>query len=419
MKILIVNETDIQGGAARAAYRLHKSLIVEGVDSQMLVQSKTTDDYTVIGQESMFKKAIGKLRPILDNLPLRIYKDRTKVWFSPSWLPFSGIVQKINEIDPDIVHLHWVNGGMMRIEEISKINAPIVWSLHDMWPFTGGCHYDNHCGRFKKSCGYCPVLGSEKKRDLSARILSKKNKEYSKIKSLTVVGLSRWIAQCAKSSILFTNRKVVNLPNPINTDVFKPFEQSRALELLGLPKGKKIILFGAMGGTSDQRKGFAKLSRALKNLESEKIELVIFGSCEPKKSQGFKQKAHYLGHIHDDVTLCLLYNSADVMIVPSIQENLSNAIMESLACGTPVVGFDIGGNCDMIDHKENGYLAKSYDVMDLSKGINYILDNPDNKVFANNAREKVMSNFDSKIVSKKFIELYNNILSKSNVMSLL
>ena len=138
MKILIVNTSDIDGGAARAAYRLHKSLLQQGIDSQMLVQRKSSDDFTVLTEEKKTTKYFNKLRPIIDSIPVRFYKERTKTLFSPSWFGFGNIVDKINEINPDIVHLHWICGGMIKIEDIARINAPIVWSLHDMWAFTGG-----------------------------------------------------------------------------------------------------------------------------------------------------------------------------------------------------------------------------------------------------------------------------------------
>lgn len=180
MKILIVNTSDISGGAARAAYRLHKALLSQGVDSQMLVQSKSSDDYTVIAETDKVKKTLNKLRPFLDSLPVRFYKERTKTLFSPSWFGFSNVVDKINEISPDIVHLHWICGGMMTIEDIGKIKAPVVWSLHDMWAFTGGCHYDEECGRYEKKCGSCKVLGSEKEKDLSRKIWHRKKKNFCK-----------------------------------------------------------------------------------------------------------------------------------------------------------------------------------------------------------------------------------------------
>lgn len=408
MKILHLNSNDNFGGAARAAYRLHQALNKSSldVDSEMLVLKKGTDDpkvYTV--SNSLFHKT----RPFLETVPVKKYKNRKKVPFSSAWVPFSGIADKIKELDPDIVHLHWVNGGLLRIEDLARINKPIVWSLHDMWAFTGGCHYDEGCGKYKSGCTKCPILKSEKKKDLSYKIFKRKIDTFKNIQSLTVIGLSKWLANSASNSALFKNREVKNLPNPINTDVFKPFERTIARQLLNLPQEKKLILFGAMGGTSARRKGFVELSEALKMVD-ENAELVIFGSNEPVESQGFKQKPHYLGHVSDDVTLRLIYSAADLMVVPSLQENLSNAIMESLACGTPVLGFDIGGNGDMIEHKKNGYLAKSYEASDLATGIRWVLNSGDYESLCNNSRFKVCSEFDYKIVAKQYIDQYKEIL---------
>lgn len=412
MKTLIVNTSDIQGGAARAAYRLHCSLLAAGVNSEMLVQSKVSDDFSVKGPDTKVQKVAAKLRPTLDTLPVRRYKNRTKTLFSPAWLPFSSIAERINALNPDVVHLHWVTGGMLRIEDIAKIKAPIVWSLHDMWPFTGGCHYDELCGGFKKSCGSCKVLSSSVQGDLSRKVFLRKKKTYSQKQDITVVGLSRWLANEASDSELFTNYPVVNLPNPINTQFFSPFDKVQARKLLNLPQDKKLILFGAMGATSDPRKGFAELSQALELLTTPNTELVVFGSSQPKEGTPFSQKVHYLGQLHDDVTLRVLYNAADVMVVPSLQENLSNAIMESLACGTPVVGFEIGGNSDLIDHQVNGYLAKPFSIEDLAIGIDWILQTDKCEVIADAARKKVLDNFDSKLVATKYIDLYKSILSK-------
>ena len=315
------------------------------------------------------------------------------------------------KIDPDIVHLHWVTGGMLRIEDVARIRAPVVWSLHDMWAFTGGCHYDEECGKFKNSCGSCPVLASAKENDLSSKVLQRKQVSFKQHTNLTIVGLSNWLAKQAKSSTLFKNTSVVNLPNPIDTTSFAPFCKQQARTLFKLPGDKKLVLFGAMGATSDPRKGFKELAQALDHLPAE-YELVVFGSNEPKISQGFKQKAHYLGHLHDDIALRVLYNAADVMVVPSLQENLSNAIMESLSCGTPVVGFDIGGNSDLIDHQVNGYLAEPYSADDLAKGIAWVLQHQSPDELAENARQKVLENFESSLVASKYIDLYREVLSK-------
>jgi len=203
MKILIVNTSDIQGGAARAAYRLHKSLLKLGIDSHMFVLNKSSDDYTIIAETNKVKKMLNRLRPFFDSLPVRFYKEKTKTLFSPSWFGFNNIADKINEMDPDVVHLHWITGGMLRIEDITKIKAPIVWSLHDNWAFTGGCHIKWECEKYKDSCGACPILGSNKEYDLSRSIWRRKQKVFSKLTNMTVVGLSRWIEGCAKESSLF------------------------------------------------------------------------------------------------------------------------------------------------------------------------------------------------------------------------
>ena len=410
MKILIVSMSDIQGGAARAAYRLHKSLLVQNIDSQMLVQDKSSDDFTVISEEKKIRKYFNKLRPVIESLPTRFYKNKTKTLFSSSWLGFSNIVDKINEISPDVVHLHWICGGMMTIENIARIKAPIVWSLHDNWAFTGGCHVMWECEKYKEGCGACPRLGSDKEKDLSRKIFKRKQKVFNLKKDMTIVGLSKWLNQCSKSSTLLKDKKHVNLPNPIDTTIFKPFDKEKSRELWSLPKDKKLVLFGANSATSDINKGFKELSNAMRKLDYKSIEFVVFGSSEPKKSQNFGFKTHYLGHLHDDVSLVTLYSAVDVMIVPSLQENLSNVIMESLACGTPAVGFDIGGNNDMIEHQKNGYLAKAFDATDLAYGIEWVLNSENYEELCQNARGKVLREFDSVMVAKEYIEMYATIL---------
>jgi len=415
MKVLIVNTFDIRGGAARAAYRLHQALLNAGVDSQMLVQSKSSDDDKVIGRTNKIKlpNILNLLRPGLDALPLICYKDKTKTLFSPAWLPFSGVVDAIEAIDPDIVHLHWIGGGMIHIEDLKRIKRPIVWSLHDMWAFTGGCHYDEGCGKYKSGCCSCPVLGSRRVNDLSQHVFTRKQESIRQINDLTVVGLSNWLADCARQSPLFSHIRVVNLPNPIDTTKFMPINKERARTDLFLPLNKKLILYGAMSATSDPRKGYTELVKALGALSGNcDIELVVFGGSRPSNTPELSFTSHYLGHL-TETSLQLLYCAADVMVVPSLQENLSNAIMESLACGTPVVAFDVGGNRDLIEHKHNGYLAEPFNLDDLAEGIRWVLYSPEYSIISRNAREKVLKCFDSDVVSKQYIDLYEGVLEQS------
>lgn len=411
MKVLIVNTLDFEGGAARASYRLHQALLAEGIDSQMLVQKQASDDFTVIGPRKKVQKALGVLRPILDNLRVLSYKDRTKTLFSVNWLPFSSVVKYINSMKPDVVHLNWIAGGMIRIEDIGKIKAPIIWSLHDMWAFTGGCHYDEECRAYKKQCGACPVLGSNKLKDLSHKVWLRKQETFSKMTNLNIIGLSKWLADCAKQSSLLKDNPVFNLPNPINTYTFSPFDKQQARALFNLPQDKKLVLFGSLEATGIPRKGFKELSKALMQLDIDNTELVVFGSSRPKIPQGFKQKAHYIGRLHDDISLRVLYSAAHVTVVPSLQEAFGQTASESMACGTPVVAFAATGLLDIVDHLDTGYLAKPFETNDLARGIEWVLTAPNYSQLCQNAREKVLQEFDSQVVAKKYIDLYNQIIN--------
>ncbi|WP_201575863.1 glycosyltransferase family 4 protein [Psychrobacter immobilis] len=412
MKILHINTHDTQGGAARAAYRLHRALLAESIDSKMLVKKKSSDDYTVLAPTSKLEKGINLFRPALDSLPVKKYKNRTQTLFSPAWLPFSQIPKKIAQLNPDIVHLHWINSGMMSVKDLAKIDKPIVWSLHDMWAFTGGEHYDEHQQHYLDKCGNSQVLSSKKANDLSRKGWERKQKVYEKIEDMTIVGLSNWMHQAAKSSSLLKDKHHIHLPNPINTAAFAPFDKIEARRLLNLPKDKKLILFGAINATSDPRKGFNYIFKALRDSSLEDAELVIFGTNQPATPLNFTQHVHYLGHLHDNISLRVLYNAADVMIVPSLQESFGQTAVESLACGTPVVAFNTTGLKDIIDHKINGYLAKPFDTNDLANGIEWVLNAPNYRQLCDNARDKVLTHFDSQLVAKQYIALYKEILAK-------
>lgn len=414
MRILIVNAYDNLGGAARASYRLHQSLLVKGVESTMLVQNKFGDDFTVEQYtKSPFEKMWEKVRSIADTIPVKLYKKRTKTLFSPSWVGLNNAVNQINGMNPDVVHLHWISNAVIKIEDLARIKAPIVWTLHDNWAFTGGCHIMWECEKFKKKCGYCPRLGSRNDKDLSRIIFNRKKRTYSKIPNMVVVGLSNWITNCTKESSLLKNHEVVNIPNPIDTNIFKPLDTKHARSLWNLPTDKKLVLFGAISATSDINKGFKELIKSLDLLDDENIEFVIFGSSEPKEKPAFKFKTHYLGQLHDEVSLVSLYSAVDLMVVPSLQETLPQTASEAMACGTPVVAFGHTGLLDIVEHKKTGYLAKPFLEKDLSEGIKWVLNSSNYHNLSSNAREKIVQEFDSSIIVNRYIDLYKKVIMKN------
>lgn len=414
MKILHINTTDIEGGAARAAYRLHKALLKKRLDSQMLVQTKNSDDNTI---HTVYKTKLGKacslLRPFFDALPLKCYKNRTKTLFSPAWFPFSKVLDRINELNPDVVHLHWICGGILPIEDLAKIKKPIVWTLHDMWAFTGGEHIDEGQGHYLGKCGYSKVLGSKKENDLSRKGWNRKNKVYSKMDKLLIISPSKWMHNEAKKSTLLKDKTHYLLPNVIDTNLFKPLEKKIARGLWRLSQDKKLILFGAMSATSDPNKGYDLLMKAIKFLNGCNAEIVVFGSSKPINEQSLGNfKITYVGRLHDDVSLITLYSCADVMVVPSKQENLPQTVTEAMACGVPVVAFNTTGIPTIIDHKINGYLASPFDSEDLKNGIEWVLNNENYEQLSKNAREKIERYFSNEVLISRYISLYKECLNE-------
>ncbi|MGC1248707.1 MAG: glycosyltransferase family 4 protein, partial [Spirulinaceae cyanobacterium] len=362
MKTLLLSTDDIQGGAARAAYRLHQGLQKAGVNSQMLVKEKSSQDPTVIAPATKLAEGIAKTKQTFAALPLKLYSQRQGTTFSTQWLP-DNIVPQVAQINPDVINLHWINNSYMQIETLGKLKRPLVWSLHDMWAFTGGCHYNQECDRYTNSCGSCPQLGSNQDWDLSRWIWRRKVKAWQNI-NLTIVALTSWLASCAASSSIFKEQRIEIIPNGIDTNIYRPIPRQLAREVLNLPQDKELLLFGSLNATSDKRKGFHLLQAALQDLRKDTLELVVFGASEPENPPDLGFKTHYLGTFADDLSLALIYSAADVFVLPSVQDNLPNTIMEAIACGTPCLGFNIGGLPDMIEHHGNGYLAQPFNIED-------------------------------------------------------
>ena len=408
MKPLLLSTSDIEGGAARAAYRLHLGLQSIEVDSQMLVRAKFSKNKAVTAQSHW----LTKLGPAFNTWQLRNYPKCDGTMFSPQWFP-DAITSSVKHINPDIINMHWVCNGYLQIETLRKFQRPLVWTLQDMWPMTGGCHYSQDCDRYKQNCGNCPQLKSDRERDLSRQIWQRKQKAWQDL-NLTIVTPSNWMNECVRSSSLFRDLRVETIPFCLDTTAYFPHDKTAVRQILNLPQDKKIIVFGALAATSDKRKGFNLLVSALKKLSSsglvENAEVAVFGSSAPQKPVDLGFKANYMGHFNDDLSLSLAYSAGDVMIVPSLQESFGQTASEALACGTPVVAFNATGLRDIVDSEQNGYLARPYSSEDLAKGIAWVLtDDTRHQKLALNAREKAVKTF------SLHLPLHKRIQSKQTI----
>ncbi len=417
MNILLLSTFDITGGASRSAYRLHQGLQSVGVNSQMLVQDKASDDKRVIAPKIRLAEGIATMRLSFDALPLKFYRQRDKATFSLQWLP-DGIAPQVNQLQPDIINLHWIGEAFLQVETLAKFNRPVVWTFHDMWAFTGGCHYNQDCDRYTVSCGACPQLHSQKNWDLSHWVWQRKAKAWKDI-NLTIVCPSLWLAECAKKSSLFQDVRVEAIPYGLDTEKYKPLDRQVARKLLNLPQDKQLVLFGSLKATSDPRKGFQLLQPALQELSKsewqDRLELVIFGSTVPENPPDLGFKTHYLGSLNDDLSLALVYSAADVFVLPSTQDNLPNTVLEAIACGTPCVAFNIGGMPDMIEHQKNGYLAQPYKIEDLAQGIVWVLENKERYgKLCERAREKAAQEFALEIQGRRYSSLFSQILQETS-----
>ena len=423
MKITILSTFDNFGGAAIAASRLNKALNSNGLSSNMLVQDRKGNLPNVESiAQNWFQKKLALLRFALDRYQFAFYEKNKDVRFIFSQAKIGIDISNHPLIQKsDIIHLHWINFGFLSLnslEKLFKINKPVVWTLHDMWVFTGGCHYSRECTNYERNCGNCvQFLKNSSENDLSHQVWERKKEIFSKA-NLTIVTCSEWLAEKARESSLLKDKTIVSIPNPIDTDVFRPIEKSIARGNFKLSPDKKYILFGAVK-ISDARKGFAYFAEAISiinqqliinNIDPDNIEVLIFGQAQAADFEGLPFKVNILGKLSDLEMICKAYSAASVFVSPSIEDNLPNTIMESMACGTPVVGFDVGGIPEMIDHEKSGYLAKYKSSEDLAKGIYWILFNADYQLLANNSRQKVLDNYSEKVVAEKYKKVYQSLI---------
>jgi glycosyltransferase involved in cell wall biosynthesis len=373
----------------------------------MAVQKKVTEDPTVDGPGGFPGAAYDVLRRKLDTLPVRRYRGRDTEMFSPAWLPElrrSDITRR----DPDITHLHWIAGGFLRPSTIGELRGPLIWTLHDMWPFTGGCHYTRSCTRYQDRCGECPQLDSGNPDDLSRSVWERKREAWRDI-SMTAVAPSRWLAECAEESSLFADVPIEVIPNGLDTESFRPRESAGIRSQLGLGETTRIVCFGADWST--RRKGTDLLFEALEEIDTarDSVQVVAFGREDPETTADTEVPIQYLGFLQESV-LRKLYSEADVMVVPSRQEAFGQTASEALASGTPVVAFDATGPRDIVDHEQTGYLADPFDPSSLAEGIDWVLaDEQRRRRLGERAREAALDRFSIDVVAREYRALYDDV----------
>jgi glycosyltransferase involved in cell wall biosynthesis len=421
MKIVHLNNFDIVGGAARACYSIHNSLLQNNIQSRLLVQNKVSQEPTVNSiVNNSFEKGSRFIRKVIDYSATKLLCNEEYGRFSfPIFSP--SIVDHPLIRNSDLINLHWINEGFISLgslKKLAELNIPIVWTLHDMWAFTGGCHYTNDCKNYISGCSHCPALKIKGERDFSNSISKKKKEVFNNI-NLSIVTSSNWLGEEAESSLLLKDKKVYVAPTAIDTEIFRPRDKKKCKEELNLNKEKLNVLFGTMN-LSDKRKGMHHLIAALEIFNKkypeyrDKVEFSVFGSLKNSTAIDLSFKLNFLGHKSSNEQIAKCYNAADLFVAPSIQDNLPNTVLESLGCGTPVAAFNIGGMPDMIEHKKNGYLAKPFSADDLADGIKWTLQNcslsDELNVFA---RQKAVSNYTFELVGQKYIKIYNEILKMS------
>lgn len=415
IRACVLNARDSEGGAARAAYRLHLGLRSLQVDSHLYVQSQKKDGAQIHGPKNKFKEGMASLRPKLDKLPLIFYPGFAKTPWSVGWLP-SPCFDKDVLRSFDVVHLNWICDGFLPLSFVTNVEKPIIWTLHDSWPFTGGCHLPYDCKRYHEGCGCCPHLGSKRNQDLSHWTWLKKKRHWANL-DLTIISPSQWLADCARKSSLFRERRIEVIPNGLDVQTYQPLDRQFCRKALSLPLDKKLLAFGSMSADRDTNKGYDLLCEALRNFTHRPteldVELVVFGAEKPEVPVDIGLKIHYLGCLHDDFSLTAVYSAVDGFLLPSRQENLPNVVMEAMACGTPCVAFDVGGLPDMIDHQHNGFLAQPFEIKEFAHGIQWVLEDSDRLAeLSKNARLKVEEEYAIEKVAGRYLSLYEELLAR-------
>ena len=419
MQVLIVNTADRTGGAAIAANRLLHALNHNGTEAHMLVRDRKTDATNVSAIAPSWR------------LQANFLWERGVIWLA-NGLSKQNIFQvdianagtDITSMDKfkraDVIHLHWVNQGFLSLKGINRILAsgkPVVVTMHDQWYFTGICHYSGECDKYQSRCCCCPMLrGGGIGSDLARHVFDRKRDMY-RDRNLTFVGCSRWIADLARTSPLTQGHLVTNIPNAIDTDVFSPEDRSTARWVHHIPEDKLLLLFGAQRIT-DERKGFRYLTEACEEIVrthpdlATQLGVVVLGGDAESVKSALPLPVYTVNYLSNEEEIASLYNAVDLFVTPSLQDNLPNTIVEAMACGTPCVGFDVGGIPEMIHHQQDGYVARYRDGKDFAQGISWCLDNDRHSTLSAAARENAVATYGEAAVAQRYQEIYRSALLK-------
>ena len=417
MRVLLINTSECVGGAAIAARRLTAALNAHGMKARLLVRDKQTTAVTTLCLTQRWRL---KLAFLWERLRIYVANGFTRKGLWDVDIASSGadIVSLPECREADIIHLHWVNQGLLSLRQLSRIfesGKPVVWTLHDLWPVTGVCHYVRSCTKFHSHCHNCPQLQYPRSHDLSYRIFESKLKAYGRGR-LAFVGCSRWIADEARQGTLAAGHEVLSIPNTYDHNIFCPSDKAVARQYHGLPAYGRLLLFACQKVT-DPRKGLAFLfdalaSPLLKRWQG-RLTLVVVGQMTDGIASEVPFPVIKKGYITSEADMAALYQAVDAFVTPSLEDNLPNTLMEAAATGTPCVGFEAGGIPEMIDHERTGYVARFCDAEDLARGIDYVLDEGRHDRLASAAAEKAATTWNSETVARHYCDLYESLLAKS------
>lgn len=413
MRVLIVNTSDRSGGAAVAANRLMMALNNHGVKVKMLVRDKISDSLTIV---ALPKSPLLHWNFLWERFVIycRLHFSRKHLFEIDLANTGSDITRLPEFQEADVIHLHWINQGMLSLGTIRKIlrsGKPVVWTMHDIWPATGLCHVTLGCRYFTSVCHQCRLLpGGGSDNDLSTSVWRKKERMLDG-ESIFFVACSRWLAGEAKASGLLKGQKITSIPNPIDTHVYKPGDRMEARRRLGLKEDRQYILFASQRATNEN-KGMDYLIEACRQLHDlPQVTILILGGHAEEVAPQLSLDAVPLGYVNDERRIVEIYQAADVFVLPSLSENLPNTIMEAMACGLPCVGFRVGGIPEEIDHKRNGYVAEYRNACDLANGIRWVLTSAKSDELSRDCVRKVTQNYSQQSVALRYIDVYEQAMA--------